>query len=60
MPNQNVVAAMGRNSVQWTLAMVHTTLLIVTLTFDRYVGNARRCTIIGINGSLLPMQQISV
>jgi hypothetical protein len=60
MPNRNVAAAMGKNSAQWTLAMVHTTLLIVTLAFDRYVENAMRYTKIWINGSWLSMQQIIV
>ena len=60
MPNQNDAAAMGKNSAQWTLGMVHTTLLIVTLAFDHYVGDAMRCTKIWINGSWLSMQQIFV
>jgi hypothetical protein len=51
---------MGKNSVQWTLAMVHTTLLIVTLAFDHYVGNAMRCTKIWINKNWLSTQQIFV
>jgi len=60
MPNQNVAATVGKNSVKWTLAMVHTTFLIVTLVFDHYVGDAIRCTKIWINGSWLSMQQIFV
>jgi len=60
MPNQNVAAAMGNNGAQRTLAMVHTTLRIVTLAFDHYMGNAMRFTKIWISGSWLSMQQIFV